>query len=151
MHPSAKFFTDAQKALIKEAIEKAEQKTSGEIRVHIDSHCKGDVLDQAAYIFAKLKMHKTKLRNGVLFYLAISHKKFAILGDAGINAVVPKNFWNDIKNKVISDFKEGDFTEGLVAGIEMAGQKLKDFFPYKKAEDINELANEISFGKQLKN
>ncbi|MDD5570815.1 MAG: TPM domain-containing protein [Bacteroidales bacterium] len=145
MHLTSKFFTEEQKALIAEAIARAERETSGEIRLHIDSHCKGDVLDNAAYIFAKLKMHKTKLRNGVLFYLAVNNKKFAILGDAGINAVVPKNFWNDVKDKVISNFKEEKYTEGLIAGIEMAGYKLKEFFPYKEGEDKNELSDDISF------
>ena len=91
------FFTSEQKAQILDAIKNAELNTSGEIRIHIEGKCREDVLDRAAFIFKKLNMHKTKLRNGVLFYLAINDHKFAILGDAGINAVTPENFWDQIK------------------------------------------------------
>ena len=147
MHPASKFFNESQKLSITEAIGKAEHQTSGEIRVHIDTKCKGNVLDQAAFVFAKLEMHKTKLRNGVLFYLAIHDRKFAILGDAGINAVVPKGFWDDVKEKMLNDFKSGNFAVGLVEGINMAGQKLKQFFPCDECNDVNELPDDISFGK----
>ena len=65
MRPS-NFFTKDDQKKIEKAVHAAEHKTSGEIRVHIDGRCKGDVLDAAAWVFAKLSMHKTKLRNGVL-------------------------------------------------------------------------------------
>lgn len=139
------FFNNEQKLAIQEAIANAEKNTSGEVRVHIDSKCKGDALNQAVEIFGKLKMHETALRNGVLFYLATDDKKFAIVGDEGINNVVPKNFWDDVKNTMLTQFKSGAFTEGLCKGIEMAGEKLKQHFPYK-SDDINELNDEISFG-----
>lgn len=106
------------------------------------------MLDCAAYIFEKLKMHKTKLRNGVLFYLALENRKFAILGDAGINKVVPDNFWEDVKETVLEHFREGNYTDGLVKGILMAGEKLKEHFPYQQ-DDINELSNDISFGDKM--
>lgn len=146
MKPSD-FFNDTQKKQITDAVRNAEHNTSGEIRVHIESDCNEDVLDRAAYLFAKLDMHKTKLRNGVLFYLSINDRKFAILGDAGINAVTPDNFWDEIKEVVISNFKTGEFSAGLCKGIEMAGEALKKHFPYQK-DDINELSDEISFGKK---
>ena len=139
-----KLFTDELKKQVVQAIEQAELNTSGEVRVHVDDNCKGEVLDRAAYIFGKLEMHKTELRNGVLFYLAVEDRKFAILGDAGINEKVPNNFWDEIKNDVISHFKNGDFPGGLSAGIIKAGEQLKAHFPYKD-DDINELDNEISF------
>jgi uncharacterized membrane protein len=104
------------------------------------------VLDRAANVFAMLKMHKTKLRNGVLFYLSVEDRKFAILGDAGINARVPQNFWEITKEAMLEHFKNGQLTEGLVKGITMAGDKLKEHFPYQK-DDVNELSDEISFGK----
>jgi uncharacterized membrane protein len=91
-------------------------------------------------------MHKTQLRNGVLFYLAIKDKQFAVLGDAGINSLVPENFWEEVKDEMLLHFKQGNFTVGLVNGITMAGEKLKQHFPYQK-DDINELPDEISFGK----
>lgn len=139
------FFTSEQKQNIVNAIKEAEVSSSGEIRLHLDSKCKGDVLDRAAYVFEKLNMHKTELRNGVLFYLAIDDKKFAILGDAGINKVVPVSFWDEIKTEVIEAFKKGDFEGGLSAGIIKAGQQLKAHFPYQE-NDVNELSNNISFG-----
>ena len=139
------YFTPEQQKQIVGAIEEAELNTSGEIRVHIDLTCKGDVLDQAAKTFAMLKMHKTKLRNGVLFYLSIQDHKFAILGDAGINAQVPENFWENTKQVMFDKFKENNLAEGLVTGITLAGEQLKKYFPYKD-DDINELDNNISFG-----
>lgn len=139
-----KYFTDKDKLEITNAIRAAELNTSGEIRVHIEKHCKDDVLDRAAYVFEKLKMHKTELRNGVLFYLAVEDHKFAILGDVGINREVPENFWEEIKREMGAEFKEGRLTEGLSKGIIKAGEQLKEHFPYQDG-DVNELPDEISF------
>ena len=132
------------------AIEEAERNTSGEIRVHIENTCKGEVLDRAAQVFAELQMHKTQLRNGVLFYVALKSHQFAVLGDAGINAVVPKDFWLEIKEHVIAQFKNGNYAEGLREGVLMAGQQLKSHFPYDQKGDTNELRNDISFGGEGK-
>ncbi len=140
------FLSEADKKMIVDAIKEAELNTSGEIRVHIESHCKGNVLDRAAYIFKKLKMHKTAQRNGVLFYLAYNDRKFAILGDAGINSKVPDDFWDTIKENMTEKFKEGKFAEGLSEGIKESGMQLKTHFPYQ-SDDVNELSDEISFGE----
>ncbi len=142
-----KYFSEGDKIQIKNAIRAAELYTSGEVRVHIEKHCKGDVLDRAAYIFEKLEMHKTELRNGVLFYLAVEDRKFAILGDAGINKKVPENFWEAIKKEMLTQFKEGNFTKGISEGIMQAGEQLKTHFPYQQ-DDVNELPDEISFGEK---
>lgn len=142
-----KYFSEESKLKIRNAIRTAELNTSGEIRVHVEKHCKGDVLDRAAYIFGKLKMHKTELRNGVLFYLAVEDHKFAILGDAGINQKVSDDFWEDIKDVMAVDFGEGKFDDGLSKGIVMAGDQLKKHFPYQVG-DVNELSDEISFGEK---
>lgn len=141
-----KYFTEENKLQIANAIRVAETNTSGEIRLHIEKYCKEEVLDRAAYIFEKLEMHKTKLRNGVLFYLAVEDRKFAILGDAGINQKVSDDFWANANETVLSSFKEGKLTEGLVEGILMAGEQLKEHFPYMK-DDKNELSDDISYGK----
>lgn len=143
---SEKIFSLAQQQEIINAIKEAELNTSGEIRVHIEKKCKEDVLDHAAFIFDKLEMQKTALRNGVLFYLAVEDKKLAILGDAGINQKVPIGFWDNIKENMITNFKEGKFTEGLSRGIILAGEQLKKHFPHNKKNDANELSDEISFG-----
>ncbi len=142
---AVKFFTKQEKEQIKSAVKEAELSTSGEIRVHIDNHCKEEVMDRAAWWFGKLEMHKTKQRNGVLFYLAVKDHKFAILGDAGINAVTLDDFWDTIKEKMFGHFSEGAFATGLQEGILMAGQALKEHFPYEEG-DVNELSDEISFG-----
>ena len=123
------FFSTEEKKQITDAIAQAELNTSGEIRLHMEGHCKIDVLDRAAYIFEKLGMKETAQRNGVLFYLAVHDRKFAILGDAGINQVVPVNFWDQIKETMLTFFKEGKFTDGLSKGILMAGDQLKANFP----------------------
>jgi len=142
---AANFFTKEEKDKIKAAVQKAETNTSGEIRVHVDNHCKEDVMDRAAWWFSKLEMHKTEQRNGVLFYLAVKDKKFAILGDAGINAQTPENFWESIKGKMLESFQQADFAEGLSQGILLAGEALQAHFPYQD-DDVNELSDEISFG-----
>ena len=142
----SQFFTEEQKHRITDAIKSAELDTSGEIRVHIEADCKEDVLDRASHIFEKLEIHKTEKRNGVLFYLSINDRKFAILGDAGINSVTPDDFWEDIKNTVIKHFKNSEFDLGLSTGIEMTGKALKEHFPYQ-SDDVNELSDEISFNE----
>jgi uncharacterized membrane protein len=139
------FFSKEEKEVIKSAVKEAELNTSGEIRVHIDNHCKEDVMDRASWWFGKLEMQKTEQRNGVLFYLAVKDHKFAILGDAGINAVTPEDFWDQIKEKMLASFKGEAFANGLKEGILMAGEALKSQFPYQD-DDVNELSDEISFG-----
>jgi uncharacterized membrane protein len=143
---AASFFTAEQQKFITDAIREAEMDSSGEIRVHIETRCHEDVLDRAAWIFGKLGMHKTKERNGVLFYLAVRDRKFAIIGDAGINAKVPAGFWDDVKEMLAKNFADGKFTEGLSEGIILAGRHLKEHFPHQK-DDVNELSDEISFDK----
>lgn len=140
------FFSPEQQEDILRAVQMAELDTSGEIRVHIENQCPGDVLDRAAYLFKKLGMTNTEQHNGVLFYLSIDHRKFAILGDSGINAVVPENFWDDVKMIMLNQFREGRFTEGLTEAISKAGAQLKQHFPHK-TNDVNELPDDISFGK----
>lgn len=141
-----KFFSEKEKKQITEAIQSAELNTSGEVRIHVESRCKGDVLDCAAYWFEKLEIHKTKQRNGVLFYLAVEDHKFAILGDVGINTKVPENFWDEIKEYILTKFRNGQFADGLTEAILRAGEQLRFHFPYQD-DDVNELSDEISFGK----
>jgi uncharacterized membrane protein len=141
-----KLFSPEEKKNIVAAIQAAEIQTSGEIQVHIENHCKGDVMDRAAEVFETLKMYQTQDRNGVLFYLAVEDHKFAILGDAGINAVVPKDFWEKCKDLMGENFRQGEFSHGLIAGIRLAGEQLSAHFPYNSDTDQNELSDEISFG-----
>lgn len=141
-----KLFSTADRKAIVDAIRSAEVSTSGEIQVHIESRCKGEVLDRAVKVFDTLKMYQTKDRNGVLFYLAVVDKRFAILGDKGINEAVAADFWEKIKEHMTGLFKQGQFTQGLIDGIHQAGEQLGKHFPYQGDSDINELPDEISFG-----
>lgn len=127
-----------------EAIKQAELNTSGEIKVHIENRCKGNVEERSLYVFNRLKIKETQQRNGVLIYLAVKDHKFAILGDKGINKVVGNGFWNDVKDLMLSHFKEGRFAEGLEEGIMRCGEKLKTYFPYQ-SDDINEIPDDISY------
>lgn len=141
-----KFFSKEQKKQIVDAIQQAENRTSGEVRVHIETTCKTDALDRAVKMFEKLKMHETELRNGTLIYLAVKDKKFAIFGDEGINEIVPENFWQDVRDCMKKEFAGGNFTSGLTSAIELIGRKLKEYFPVAE-DDINELSNDISNGE----
>ncbi len=131
---------------IKNSIEWAEKATSGEIRVCLEKHCKDDPYERAIKCFYDLEMNNTKLKNGVLVYLAIEDHKLAIIGDEGINKLVPDNFWVSTKDLMINYFKTGDYAEGISVGIIEAGKQLKKFFPYD-SDDVNELSDDIVFLK----
>ncbi|MDB5122940.1 MAG: hypothetical protein JWP94_1069 [Mucilaginibacter sp.] len=137
-------FNDDEQERIRKAIEGAEKHTSGQLRVCIEKTCSENVLDRAAKYFHQLDMHKTKLRNGVLIYVATADQKFAIIGDAGINKVVPENFWDDTKEDMLEHFKQGNIVEGIVTGLEIAGDHLQKFFPHESG-DTNELPDDIAF------
>ena len=127
-----------------EAIKQAELNTSGEIKVHIENHCRGDVEERSLVVFNRLKLNETKLHNGVLIYLAARDHKFAILGDEGINKVVEDGFWNDVKDLMMIHFKEGRFADGLEQGIQRCGEKLKNYFPCQ-SDNTNEIPDDISY------
>ena len=137
------FLTQAQEQEIIEAIRFAEENTSGEIRVHLEKTSDKESLDRAREVFYFLKMDETVQQNGVLFYIAVDDKKISILGDKAIDAVVPDNFWNSVKDTVINQFKKGNYTQGLKEGILETGLKLKHYFPYQN-NDKNELPDSIS-------
>ncbi len=137
------FLTKKEEEKIIAAIRKAETATSGEIRVHFEKNLNKDCLERAQELFFYLKMENTKDKNGVLFYVAVDDHQFAIIGDEGIDKVVPDDFWESVKNIVVKEFAKGNNANGLVMGILEAGQKLQQYFPYQK-DDINEISDEIS-------
>lgn len=146
MATSQPLFGKEEQQRIVATIQAAEKQTSGEIKVHIEEHCPdADVMERAKMVFGELGLHTTKEQNGVLLYLAHQDRKFAVLGDKGINEKVPADFWESTKEKLRAHFKKNEFTEGLCKGIEEAGLQLKKFFPYQ-ADDINELPDDVSFG-----
>ncbi len=140
-----RFFTPAQKRDIADAIARAESRTSGEIRVRIEAHCGKDIMARAQQMFRKIGMHKTAERNGVLFYLAVKSRQFAVVGDEGIHKLMPASFWDTIRDAMENDFRAGRYAEGLIRGIGEAARQLQKHFPHDR-NDRNELSNEISFG-----
>ena len=145
MSKESEFLTQAQEEAVIAAIQQAEKNTSGEIRVHIENHTEKPPLERAQEVFLALGMHATAARNGVLFYVGVADKSFAILGDEGIDKAVESDFWDCTKDTVIDHFKQKRFADGLVAGILRAGDRLKQYFPYAN-DDKNELPDTISKG-----
>jgi len=138
------FFSKKEKALIIQAIQSAELKTSGEIRVHLERRARDSFNEHAREIFEKIGMTKTKDRNGVLIFMGLARQEFTILGDKGIHERVPEGFWDDIAHQMTQDFKKDLFADGIVKAINLVGQKLQQYFPYER-NDTNELPDEISY------
>lgn len=133
-------------ARVRQAIERAEKRTSGEVRVHLDIAILEGVLDHAAFVFKDLGMEQTKERNGVLIYVSVPGRKVAVVGDTGIHAKLGDRYWQDVLEAILAHFRQDRFCEGLCAGVEMLGEKLHEHFPHR-TDDRNELSNEVSFGK----
>ena len=131
---------------IKEAIQKAERRTSGEIRVSVSPLFWGDVQAAAEKAFVRLGMAATNERNAVLFFVVPARRKFVVLGDSGIHEKVGQEFWHHIVSTVAERFQKGDFTGGLVAGIDAVGERLAEHFPYHGASDTNELPDDVDYG-----
>jgi len=126
------------------AVREAEKNTSGEIRVHLEYHAREPVYGHAQKVFQRIGMTKTSERNGVLIFLATRNKKFAVLGDVGINEKVPEGFWNDVIEIMREHFKRDKFAEGISEAVLRIGEKLKACFPYQ-SNDKNELSDGISY------
>jgi uncharacterized membrane protein len=139
------FLTKDEEAEVVEAIRLAEKNTSGEIRVHLEKETSIAPIERAVEVFHELGMDTTQLRNGVIIYVAVKSKQFAIYGDQGINDKVDDNFWDCTKDIMVNHFKTGNNVQALVEGIHNAGEQLKKYFPFDD-NDTNELSNEISKG-----
>ena len=136
-------FDKAAKKEIEQAIDRAESRTSGEIRVHLKARAGGDVLRDARKTFSRLKMHRTRERNSVLIFIALKSRAFAIVGDEGIHARAGDAFWNATRDIMASYFAKNQIKEGILAGVLSAGDKLKENFP-RKSGDINELPDTVT-------
>ena len=142
------FFTDAEHQMVVDAIRKAEQRTSGEIRVFVESkNSYMDPVDRAAEIFYNLKMDKTDARNAVLLYIAVKDKELALFGDEEIYKVMGEAYWNNSVKSMLKQITSQDVIGGMVHCISSIGETLSEKFPYNKLEDKNELPDEIVFGK----
>ena len=141
------YFSEEEKKLIVLAIEKAELRTSGEVRIFIESHCSYvDPVKRAQEVFQELKMYQTESRNGVLIYIAMKDKQLAVFGDEGIHAKVGNAFWNVEVHKMLTNFNKSNYTTGIVEIIHSIGEALVANFPFNIQNDKNELSNDIVFG-----
>ncbi|GAB3347664.1 TPM domain-containing protein [Arachidicoccus ginsenosidivorans] len=142
------YFTVEQQAEIVQAIKTAETATSGEIRLYVEGRCKYvDALDRAKEVFDELHMYETASRNGVLIYLAMKDRQLAVFGDEGIHQKVGLDFWKQKLQQVKDHFREQAYGSGLKLIILSIGDALKSAFPYDKINDINELPDDIVYGK----
>ena len=142
------FFSPEEEQQLVETIRKAEQRTSGEVRLFVESRCRFvDATDRAKELFIKLAMDQTKDRNATLIYVAVKDKQAAILGDAGIHEKVGEKYWKDEITKMLLHFKNEKLAEGINQVIIDLGEALHYYFPYDRGSDKNELPDEIVFGK----
>ncbi len=136
------FFSVAEEKRIISAIKRFEKISSGEIRVHIDDSEVTDIMDRAKKAFIALKMNETVDRNGVLFYISTKRNGFVVLGDVGVDKIIPDGFWEEVRDEVLKYFKKNKRIDGILKGIKITGNFIKDHFPYKN--EVNELPDEIS-------
>ncbi|NTS41159.1 TPM domain-containing protein [Flavisolibacter sp. BT320] len=141
------FFTEEEKARLVSAIQQAEQRTSGEIRIFVESRCRFvDPVDRAKEIFLQLQMAKTQERNATLIYIAFDDHQLAVLGDEGIHQKVGQAYWEKEVTKMISEFKSEHIVEGISQVVYDIGEALQQHFPYERSTDKNELPDDIVFG-----
>jgi uncharacterized membrane protein len=142
------FFTPEQRQQLVEAIQKAEQRTSGEVRLFVETRCRYvEAMDRATQLFLELGMQNTKDRNATLIYVAVKDKQAAILGDQGIHEKVGQKYWQDEVEKMMLYFRQQDLAAGLCECIRDIGEALHFYFPYERDTDKNELPDEIVFGR----
>lgn len=138
--------SEAEEIRVVEAIQEAESRTSGEIKVHLERFCKGEALDRAKTIFHQLGLHQTERRNGVIVYVALDAKKAAIWGDEGLYGQTDPAFWTQEMDAMLEHFRKGDVAGGLIRAIEDIGSRLAELFPPDADADPNELSDEVSYG-----
>ena len=142
------FFTPEEKEAIVQAVQKAEQRTSGEVRVFVEHRCRYvNAIDRAVEIFENLQMHKTELRNAVLIYVAVKDKQLAVFGDEGIHQKVGNQYWAKEVVKMINTFNRDNIAEGICQCVKDIGEALCTHFPYDRNTDKNELPDDIVFGR----
>ena len=142
------FYSEKEKQQLVDAIQKAEQRTSGEVRVFVESRCRFiNAADRAKEIFYKLEMFKTEQRNATLIYLAVKDRQAAVYGDEGIHQKVGTDYWKELVTRMLNYFREEKLADGVCHGISALGESLHNYFPYNNDSDKNELPDEIVFGR----
>jgi uncharacterized membrane protein len=144
--PNKAFLTEQQEQRVVKAIARAENRTSGEVRVHIEHQCSIEPLERAAAVFHDLGMDETEQQNGVIIYIASDDHKAAIFAGKGIHEQVEDHFWNDVLQILLNHFKKGEYEIGIEEAVVKVGHKLQELYPYQRG-DVNELPDEISYNE----
>jgi uncharacterized membrane protein len=141
-------FSDEDNRLIVSAVQQAEQETSGEVRVFVESRCSWmDAIDRAAEIFFSLQMDKTAERNAVIVYVAVKDHQVAVFADEGIHQKVGKEYWERVLAEMLNSFHGKDYAKGIAGCVIKIGTALHQYFPYNRTTDKNELPDSIVFGR----
>jgi uncharacterized membrane protein len=142
------FFTEEERQRIIKAVQQAEQQTSGEVRVYVESKCSYvDALDRAEEIFFQLQMDKTALHSGVLVYVAVDDHQVAVYADEGIHTKAGRQYWLATVSAMLQHFRQEHVVDGICSAVLRIGEALTYHFPYNAATDKNELPDDIVFGK----
>lgn len=145
---TSSFITEQESQELKKIISTQEQKTSGEIRVCIESRCKYmDAMDRARELFYFLKMENTDLHNAALIYVAFEDRQFGLFCDVGLLNKINADYWKNITLEMTSLFKENKNEEGIEYAVKKIGAKLIEHFPFDGDKNKNELPDDIIFGK----
>lgn len=139
---------EEENRLIVKAIRQAEKRTSGEVRVYVESRCRFmDAIDRAAELFFTLQMEKTDDRNAVLVYVALKDQQLAVFADEGIYTKTGPDYWNNVVKEMLRTFNKQDYATGIAECVIQIGEALTSHFPYDRDTDKNELPDQIVFGK----
>ena len=141
-------FNEEDNRIIVKAIRHADQRTSGDVRVFVESRCSWvDAIDRAAEIFFTLQMEKTEQRNAVLVYIALKDRQLAVFGDEGIHKKVGTEYWQKVVAEMLSTFNKEDYAKGIAECVIQIGEALTTHFPFDRGTDKNELPDTIVFGR----
>ena len=139
------FLSALDEARVVAAIQAAESRSRGEIRVHVANGPVPDARAAAEADFVRLGMSATAERNGVLILVAPESQSFAVIGDEAIDARCPPGFWDEVADGVAAEFRAARFTEGILSAVARVGDVLERHFPRRPGDqDKNELPDALS-------
>jgi uncharacterized membrane protein len=133
---------DQQRLL--EKIGQIENRSSGEVRLHVTDRRVKDTLEAARKTFTALGITRTRRRNGVLVFLSLPSRTFAIVGDEGIDRVTGPQYWESLRDTMAKRFSAGSYADGLLDILDRVEAVLVEHFPYEEG-DVDELPDDISY------
>ena len=104
------------------------------------------VRQRALAAFVEKEVFKTRERTGIMLLVSLYERRIQVIGDSGINERVAEDAWAGIVNKIRDGIRSGDLADGMVAGIEMAGDLLEQSGVEIRPDDTNELADDVIQG-----